>query len=134
MPGVPVMPSGAGSGVPGEAGTPGKSGGLPGEKAFAEQGGLPGEGGVPGGAIGDTVPGAGAAAAGEAAGGSAVAGESAGAAGAEAAGAEGGMGMMPMTGDAGGGQDKERQRRAWMNEDDDIWGVPRDNVPPVIGG
>jgi hypothetical protein len=33
----------------------------------------------------------------------------------------------------GGGQDKERQRQAWMNEDDSIWGVPDEDVGPIIG-
>jgi uncharacterized protein YukE len=52
---------------------------------------------------------------------------------ASAMGAEGeGMGF-PMMGGAGSGeQDKERQRQVWMNEDTDIWGVPRDNVGSVI--
>jgi hypothetical protein len=49
-------------------------------------------------------------------------------------GAEGeGMGM-PMMGGASGQQDKERQRQAWMNEDEDIWGVPRDSIGAVIEG
>jgi hypothetical protein len=58
-----------------------------------------------------------------------------GAADASAMGAEGeGMGF-PMTGGSGSGQqDKERQRQAWMNEDADIWGVPKDNAGPVIEG
>jgi len=43
-----------------------------------------------------------------------------------------GMGF-PMMGGAGSGQqDKERQRQVWMNEDADIWGVPKDNVGSVI--
>jgi uncharacterized protein YukE len=56
-----------------------------------------------------------------------------GAADASAVGAEGeGMGF-PMMGGAGSGQqDKERQRQVWMNEDTDIWGVPKDNVGSVI--
>lgn len=56
-----------------------------------------------------------------------------GAADGSAVGAEGeGMGF-PMTGGAGSGQqDKERQRQVWMNEDTDIWGVPKDSVGSVI--
>lgn len=55
-----------------------------------------------------------------------------GAADASAMGAEG-EGMFPMMGGSGSGQqDKERQRQAWMNEDADIWGVPKDNVGSVI--
>jgi hypothetical protein len=42
---------------------------------------------------------------------------------------------FPMTGGSGSGQqDKERKRQAWMNEDADIWGVPKGNVGPVIEG
>lgn len=53
---------------------------------------------------------------------------------ADAMGAEG-EGMLPMMGGAGSGQqDKERQRQAWMNEDADIWGVPKDSVGSVIEG
>lgn len=53
---------------------------------------------------------------------------------ADAMGAEG-EGMLPMMGGAGSGQqDKERQRQAWMNEDADLWGVPKDSVGSVIEG
>jgi hypothetical protein len=38
-----------------------------------------------------------------------------------------------MGGSGSGQQDKQWQPRAWMQEDEDIWGVPRDDVGPVIG-
>lgn len=112
-------------GLPGEEGIPGESGlgkgGLPGEE------GLPGESGLADGAASDVGSAATDGAAGEAAGA-----DAAGAAGAE--GAEGmGMNGMPMAGSGSGQQDKERQRQAWMHEDDEIWGVPEHDVGPVIG-
>ena len=59
--------------------------------------------------------------------------------GTSAMGTEGAAGTdmtgIPMTGGAGSGQqDKERYRQAWMNEDEDIWGLPTGHVPPVIEG
>lgn len=51
-----------------------------------------------------------------------------------AMGAEG-EGGFPMAGGAGAGQpDKERKRQAWMDEDADIWGVPKVSVGSVIDG
>jgi len=45
------------------------------------------------------------------------------------------MGGFPMMGGAAPGQsEKERRRQAWMNEDEDIWGVPTGCVPTVIEG
>ena len=109
-----VMPGGAGGGLPG-AGSLGK--GLPGASLPGE--GLPGEGSVAPGAAG-----------------SASADGAAGAAGAEAAGAAGaeggGMTGMPMAGGGAGQQEKERQRQAWMEEDDSIWGMPDTTMGPII--
>lgn len=102
---MPMMPGGAGAGA--------------GEGAAGE--------GIPGGEAGGDAAGAG---------GAAGEGTAGAAAGTEAAGAgEGeGMGGMPMGGSGGGGQQgEERQRQAWMNQDDSIWGVPDDDVGPIIG-
>lgn len=63
--------------------------------------------------------------------GAAGAGSEASAAG--AAGSEEGLAAAPMMGGAGSQQEQERQRYAWMNDDDDIWGVPAEGQPPVIG-
>jgi hypothetical protein len=41
---------------------------------------------------------------------------------------------VPMAGTGSGQQEKERRREAWMNEDESIWGMPADHVPPVIEG
>ena len=95
------------------------------------KGGLPGAGSIPGesGLAKSAAGEAGAAA--EGAAGEAARAEAAGAAGAAEG---GGMAGMPMTGAAGSGQqDKERQRQAWMHEDEDIWGVPQDDIGPIIG-
>lgn len=58
--------------------------------------------------------------------------------GSAAAGAEGsaapGMAGFPMTGVGAGQSEKDRQRQAWMYEDEDIWGLPTDCIPPVIEG
>lgn len=138
---VPVGPGGgygSGKGLPGEGeGVPGEQGAA-GEKALGEEGlktgkGL-GEEGVPGeeglGAEGTAGAADGAAADGAAG----AAGEATGAEGAAAGAAEGeGLNAMPMGGGGGGQQDKERQRQAWMAEDESIWGVPREDVGPVIG-
>jgi uncharacterized protein YukE len=113
-----MMPGGGSGFGGGDEGLPGEGSGLAGEDALA------GESGLANGA--DT--------------GSVAAGEGADAAGAEAAGAAGaegaeGMGMtgMPMGGSGSGQQDKERQRQAWMHEDEDIWGVPKEDIGPVLG-
>ena len=45
-----------------------------------------------------------------------------------------GMTGFPMTGGGAGQSDKERQRHAWMNEDEDIWVSDVPVVPPVIYG
>jgi hypothetical protein len=44
-----------------------------------------------------------------------------------------GLGAMPMAGGAPGLSEKERARRVWAPEDENIWGLPADCVPPVIG-
>jgi uncharacterized protein YukE len=77
------------------------------------------------GAVGEGAPAAADSAAAEAAG--------AGAAG--AAGAEEGMSALPMMGGGAGGKgDSERQRQAWMAEDDEIWGLPADAFQsPLLG-
>ena len=110
-------------------GGPGAGGGgegLPGEGGLGEGSGLAGESGLANGA--DT----GSVAAGEGAAADAAGAEAAGVAGAE--GAEGmGMTGMPMGGSGSGQQDKERQRQAWMHEDEDIWGVPKQDIGPVLG-
>jgi uncharacterized protein YukE len=55
-----------------------------------------------------------------------------------AAGAEGsaddGMMGFPMGGSGAAQREKERRRKAWLDEDPDIWGLPADHVPPVIEG
>jgi hypothetical protein len=55
-----------------------------------------------------------------------------------AAGAEGqadyGMTGFPMMGSGAAEREKERLRKAWLDEDGDIWGLPSDHVPPVIEG
>lgn len=143
---MPMVPGGGTSpgGVLGEKGLPGESG-IPGESALGKGGplgksglpgkgvpgeGMPGESGLAPGAAGDAGGSAGAAAAGDAA--SGAAGEAAGAAGA-GAGEAGGMGAMPMGGAGGGQQEKERQRQAWLHEDDNIWGLPDEEIGPIIG-
>jgi uncharacterized protein YukE len=44
------------------------------------------------------------------------------------------MAGVPMGGAGGAQQEKERRRQAWMSEDESIWGMPTDHVPPVIEG
>jgi hypothetical protein len=55
-----------------------------------------------------------------------------------AQGAEGqadyGMTGLPATGSGAAEREKERRRRAWLDEEADIWGLPSDNVPSVIEG
>jgi hypothetical protein len=42
-------------------------------------------------------------------------------------------GMMPLGGTSGGqGQDRDRRRQAWMDEEEDVWGAGQPAVPPVI--
>lgn len=90
---------------------------------------MPGASGA--GAAGD-APAAAPASAGEGAAASGAGADSAGTAG--AAGSEEGLAAAPMTGGARGQQEQERQRYAWMSDDDDIWGVPTDGTSgPLIG-
>lgn len=42
--------------------------------------------------------------------------------------------MPPMMPPGAGNQDKDRQRKSWLPEDEDIWGTEEDTVPPVISG
>ena len=63
----------------------------------------------------------------------AAAGSGAGGAIGDEIGAAEGEGMFPMTGGGASQRDRERQRQAWMNEDD-IWGLPKDSVSSVIEG
>jgi len=118
---------GLGAGVPkmpGLGGGPGLGGLAP----IPPLGGLAGDGalGGPGAALSDGPGGLNAekAAADEAA-----------AMGAQDSAAAEGMAGMPMGGGgAGQGGEKERKREAWMNEDDEIWGLNEvSTVPPVIG-
>jgi hypothetical protein len=61
--------------------------------------------------------------------------DAAGTSGVGGASTDGAMGGgFPMMGGAPGQSDKERRRQAWMNEDEDIWGAPKDCVPSVIEG
>jgi hypothetical protein len=51
---------------------------------------------------------------------------------------QGGMPFMPpmgggMGGGGGGGNDKERERKTWLAEDEDVWGTDPDLAPAVIG-
>ena len=41
---------------------------------------------------------------------------------------------MPMAGGGTGQPEKERMRRAWGSEDENVWGLPSGCVPPVIEG
>lgn len=131
-----LAPGGGGSANP-FARIPAVPGGIGNAGAAAEEGAL-GENALKG--LGKGVPGesglaAGAGKAGAAEGAAAEAGEAgaARAAGA-AAGEAGGASGIPFTGAGGGGQkDKERQRQAWLEEDDDIWGVPDTDIGSIIG-
>lgn len=51
---------------------------------------------------------------------------------AKTADASGESGMMPAGGAGGGSQEKERQRQAWLKEDDSIWGVPDTDIGSTI--
>jgi hypothetical protein len=118
--------------LPNSTNVPNRGSDLASDEPLTEDGALPGD-------TGTGVDGAADGLAAESGTGSAIGSEGAdgeiGAADASAVGAEGeGMGF-PMTGGSGSGQqDKERQRQAWMNEDADLWGMPKDNVGPVIEG
>ena len=128
--GTPPPFGGSPGGMPGggSANPFSRLGMMPGGGAGAGEGDLPGESSPDEGLTGDTAAADGAAGDAAAADG-AAAGDAAGAAGAEGE----GMAGMPMGGSGSGQQDKERQRQAWMHEDEDIWGVPKDDVGPVIG-
>lgn len=62
-----------------------------------------------------------------------VAGEGAGGLGAAGAAGRGGMPMVPPMGGQGGNKDgKDRQRNAWLNEDEDVWGANGDEGSGVL--
>ncbi len=42
--------------------------------------------------------------------------------------------MMPPMMPQQGNQDRDRQRKSWLPEDEDIWGTDAAGVPPVISG
>jgi hypothetical protein len=43
------------------------------------------------------------------------------------------VGGMPMgAGGAGGRDEEERERYAWLMEDEDVWGAHTDAPPPII--
>ena len=44
------------------------------------------------------------------------------------------LGGMPMAVGGTGQPEKERMRRAWGSEDENVWGKPSGCVPPVIEG
>jgi hypothetical protein len=44
----------------------------------------------------------------------------------------GGM-PMGMGGGNQGGKGEERERQAWLSEDQDVWGSDDDITPPIIG-
>lgn len=101
--------------------TPGSGSGLGGGLGGVGSSGLggTGAGGGAGGGLGAGGLGAGG-----------VAGEGAGAAGMAG---RGGTPMMPPMGGQGGGKDgKERQRNAWLNESEDVWGADGDEAPDVL--
>lgn len=105
----------------GGAASGGGAGGAPGA------GGRPGGGAAPGRAPGNVLGGAG---------GPGGAGGGSGAAGAGGArGGAGRAGMAPMGMGAGGaGGDKGGSRQGWLREQDDVWGVRRDDVAPGVLG
>jgi hypothetical protein len=107
----------------GRAGLGGVGGGLGGVG-----GGVGGVGGGLGGALGST--------AGESAGAGAAGTAADSALGATAAAGGRGMPMMPpmMPPMGMGNSDKDRQRKSWLPEDEDIWGGDGTAVPPVISG
>lgn len=160
LPGGPggSQPGGSGAGLPGgaEAGA-GSRGGVPpgggilggagGARAGRGGGRLPGGGipgagaggglsgsGVPGGSTGGRGRGAGGTLSGPGAGRRGASGGSGGASTGRGGGV-GRAGMMPMgAAGAGGGSDKEKQRRGWLREQEDIWGVKDLKAAPGVLG
>jgi hypothetical protein len=43
------------------------------------------------------------------------------------------MPMMPMAGGMGGQNQQDRERSAWLTEDEKIWESDDDVAPPLIG-
>lgn len=137
---VPTVDSGTSlAGYDGGVGA-GGIGGIGGGGAYGAGGGAPGIGGGPGalgagaggyGATGTAGLGAGAAGPGAGGGGVLVGGGAATGAGAGGAGARG-AGMMPMRGGGRGGDEDERERSTWLEEDEDVWGGGSDAPPGVI--
>jgi hypothetical protein len=138
-------PAGMLPGLQGEAGAPAPAGMLPGLQGEAGAGGVPQvpglDGGLTGGAapvpegpglvapsaVPGTVPVAGAT------GSFVVTPDGTAVPGPGDSSGRGMLGGMPMAG--GTGQpEKERRRRAWGSEDENVWGLPSGRVPPVIEG
>jgi hypothetical protein len=135
-------PPSAGSGSLGSLGTPtsgfgsgniGSPGGL-GGGSLGSLGGVGGAGSL--GSAGSLAGGGFGTASGAAGGldaGGAVAGETA--SGLAATTGRSSMPMMPpMMPPQAGNQDRDRQRKSWLPEDEDIWGTDAGGVPPVISG
>jgi len=119
-------PGGSGLGVPSALSGGSAQGGFGAPGTLSTPGGL-GAGGI--GASGVNGSGAGVLGANGAAGEAAAAGGLAGATG------RSGMPMMPpMMPPQGGNQDRERQRKSWLPDDENIWGTDDEGVPPVISG
>jgi hypothetical protein len=108
-----------------------------GGSALTTPGAFGGAAGGLGGGLGSTIGGtAGESAGALGAGAAGTAADSALGAGASAAAAGRGMPMMPpmMPPMGMGNSDKDRQRKSWLPEDEDIWGGDGTAVPPVISG
>lgn len=124
-------------------GMPGTGGSGPGGLGGAA-GGLGGAAGGLGGAAGGLGPvgsaGAGAGAPGSSGGllgtgsGGLAGSAGAGLAGSAGAAGRGGMPMMPPMMPPGGQGDRDRQRKSWIPEDENVWGDDGAVVPPVISG
>jgi len=123
-------PAGLLPGVQGEAGAagvpqvPGLDGGLTGGATLVPEGpGLVAPSAVPG-----AVPGAGAT------GSLVVTPDGTAVPGSGDSSGRGMLSGMPMAGGGTGQPEKERMRRAWGSEDENVWGLPSGCVPPVIEG
>ena len=152
-PGVAPVPPPAAAAAPGTSGAPAAAGMLPGVQGATGAAGVPQvpglDGGLTGGAtpvpegpgrvapsavpgaVPRAVPGAGPVAG--ATGSFVVTTDGTAVPGSGDSSGRGMLGGMPMAG--GTGQpEKERMRRAWGSEDENVWGLPSGCVPPVIEG